>query len=172
MKILIPAAAALLMASCAGKPKLSEPVDIDPDAYAGSAECCPAGCIQCPDPDPDPGPAAEVLAEMNRIRAQSGAGPLVMDARLTCAADAHSRDIGSRRACTHTGADGSTPWQRAERCGTRAYGEIVACGHRTGAAAVQGWYNSSGHRQIMLDRRYGKVGIAMHNYYWTAIFSF
>jgi len=152
---------------------LVDPIEESTDFYFMS-ECCPKGCIECPDPDPEPpvGPIQDVLREMNKIRAQVGAGPVFIDSKLTCAADAHSKDIGAKRVCSHYGSDGSTPWKRAERCGTRAYGEIVACGHRTGADAVRGWYNSSGHRKIMLNGQFKKVGIAVHNYHWTAIFAY
>ena len=90
---------------------------------------------------------------------------------LLGAAQLHSDDIGVRRACTHTGADGSGPGDRVGQCSGAGWtGEIVACGQGTPASAVDAWLGSPGHRAIMLGRSKSEVGVGMTNDYWTAIF--
>ena len=125
-----------------------------------------------PEKQPEKDVIIELLSEMNAERAKVNAPALVIDSGLTCAARTHSNDIGIRKVCTHTGVNGSTPWDRARFCQVEAYGEIVACGQKTPKEAVLSWYYSPGHKKIMLDKNFKKVGIAVTNYYWTAIFSY
>lgn len=138
--------------------------------------CLLFGCTTLPQQQPhqiiivDDTP--HILELMNNERKKVGAAPLSIDAKLTCAASRHSKDIGTRKICTHTGVDRSTPWQRANLCGTKANGEIVACGQKSAKEAVIAWMKSNPHKNIMLTKNYTKVGIAMHNNYWTAIFSY
>jgi uncharacterized protein YkwD len=113
----------------------------------------------------------ELVRLINVERAKVKAAPVILSSGLNCAAQKHANDIGVKKRCTHTGSNGSSPWDRAKSCGTTANGEIVACGHQTPAAAVKGWYNSSGHRTIMLNKSYTRVGVGMLNNYWVAIFS-
>ena len=113
----------------------------------------------------------ELVRLINVERAKVKAAPVVLSTGLNCAAQKHANDIGAKKRCTHTGSDGSSPWDRAKRCGTFANGEIVACGYQTPAATVKGWYGSSGHRTIMLNPTYTRIGVGMFNNYWVAIFS-
>ncbi len=165
----------LSLTSCISfnKGSLTDPVSED---YA-EFERWPKPCMPCPecptDPDveqPENPEQPKLLTVMNQYRANAGMKPLTIDIGLNCAAQGHSIDIGSSKRCSHSGSDGSTPWDRAERCNTSAQGEIIACGQRTEEQAVQAWYQSTGHRNIMLNSRFERVGMAMHNYYWTAIF--
>lgn len=45
--------------------------------------------------------------------------------------------------------------------GVRAVAENVAYGYRDASGAVEGWWNSSGHRQNMLNPKYSKMGAAV-----------
>lgn len=128
-------------------------------------------CKPQPTPLPPPSsPAKSVMAEINRVRAQRGLPAVAELPALNCAALRHAKDIAPRKVCTHTGSDGSTPWDRAKSCGTFANGEIVACGHQSAAAAVVGWTNSPGHAAIMFDPAQKRFGAAMEGNYWVVIF--
>lgn len=143
-------------------PKVSE----EPKVESASNPCQPQ-----PTPQPPADSAAKaVLAEINKARTQRGLSVLGELAALNCASARHAKDIGQRRVCTHTGADGSSPWDRAKGCGTVASGEIVACGHQTAAAAVVGWTNSPGHAAIMFDPAQKRFGAAMVNNFWVVMF--
>lgn len=125
---------------------------------------------------PSPGDSAfnenakKLLAEINLQRSNRNLSQLTLDTKLQCAADVHAKDIGPRRTCSHTGSDGSSPSDRASRCGTRWSGEIVACGQTSVKAAVQAWTNSPGHADIMYDPNQKRIGAAMVNNYWVVIF--
>ena len=116
------------------------------------------------------GAATDLVAEINRVRVARGLRKVTATAGLNCAAQRHAKDIGPRRVCSHTGSDGSSPWARASRCGAKADGEIIACGHRTPAAAVQGWTKSPGHAAIMFNPNQTIVGAAMVDNYWVVDF--
>jgi len=111
-----------------------------------------------------------LVAEINRVRVARGLRKVTATAGLNCAAQRHAKDIGTRHVCSHTGSDGSSPWARASRCGAKADGEIIACGHRTPAAAVQGWTKSPGHAAIMFNPNQTIVGAAMVDNYWVVDF--
>jgi len=124
-------------------------------------------------PMEDPGIAIkDLLEEINKEREAAKVGELYISTRLKCAADRHSNDMGKNKNCSHTGTDKTSPWDRAEKCGTKAYGEIIACGQSTPRKAVDGWLKSAPHKKIMLNGRFKSVGLGMENNYWTAIFGY
>ncbi len=139
---------------------------------------CPA-CPACPGdgpiivpvpPIPTPYPGENgVVAAINAARAVKGLPKVVEDTRLNCAAIAHAKDIAPRNICGHVGSDGSQFWQRAQKCGGQALGEIVACGYLDEKGAVQGWDQSPGHAAIMYGD-YRKVGVGEVNGYYVAVF--
>lgn len=116
---------------------------------------------------------SELLDTINKERKARGLPTLTERSGLTCAATRHSKDIGTRKVCTHTGKDGSNPAARIKACGYKSmgWGEIVACGQKTPRAAVDSWLKSPGHRAIMLSRNYKYFGGSMYNNYWTVAFS-
>lgn len=128
-----------------------------------------------PTPSPSPGTptegdAAGVGAEVNKARASRGLSAVEILPALNCAAARHAKDTGSRGMCSHTGSDGSSPWDRAKDCGTFANGEIIACGQGSAAEAVSAWTLSPGHAAIMYDGGQKKMGVAMFQNYWVVIF--
>ena len=114
-----------------------------------------------------------LLDIINTERANRKLNKLMEIPSLSCAAQNHSNDIGTRKACTHTGRDGSSFVTRVKRCGYNltSGGEIVACGQTSPRAAVTAWLNSSGHRAIMLDPGQKYFGAGWKNNYWTVVFS-
>ncbi|MFF3378711.1 CAP domain-containing protein [Streptomyces sp. NPDC002680] len=121
--------------------------------------------------------AAEVTDLTNRERARAGLPPLATDALLTRAAQAHSTDMVVRQFYSHTGPDGSQPWDRAAAAGStrRTIGENIACGQRSPAEVVEGWMNSPGHRANILKREFTHIGIGFAGggkagTYWTQLF--
>jgi uncharacterized protein YkwD len=118
----------------------------------------------------------EVVALTNRERAEAGCGALRLDSRLHAAARDHSEDMAAHKTMSHTGSDGSTPWERAERAGyTEAMAENVAMGYRTATAVMNGWMNSDGHRANILNCDAHAVGVGLAyaadgTPYWTQLF--
>ena len=79
---------------------------------------------------------------------------------------------------SHTGSDGSSPLDRIKRTGYsyRSAAENIAAGYRTAGDVVQGWYNSPGHRQNMLNCHLHEIGVAYadggsYGRYWTQVFA-
>lgn len=121
-----------------------------------------------------------VLDRTNTERAQRGAAPLQLHPQLNQAAEAHAADQFNRGCnnLSHTGTDGSSPFDRIERTGLqyRAAAENIACGYGSPAAVMDGWMNSSGHRANILNSSYTHIGIsatidANGRPYWVQVFA-
>lgn len=99
--------------------------------------------------------APEMLAATNQHRASLGLAALQLDPTLARASTWKARDMARRDYFAHddpAGADGSparTPWERLTACGFPSDGskaENIAAGRQSGAAFVQAWIDSPGHR--------------------------
>ena len=131
----------------------------------------------------DDGFAAQGVDLVTGHRAAAGCRPLVVDGRLVAAAEGHSEDMAHNDFFSHTGSDGSLPWDRMEAEGyewSRA-AENIAAGFRTPEDVVAGWMNSSGHRANILDCRLVDTGVGYvylaedggevnYHHYWTQVF--
>ncbi|MEU9416924.1 CAP domain-containing protein [Streptomyces sp. NPDC048272] len=123
---------------------------------------------------PSSGPAAEVVALVNQERAKAGCSALTVNAKLTTAALNHSKDMAAHSNMSHTGSDGSDPGARITRAGYSwmTYGENVAYGYSTPEQVMNGWMNSPGHRQNILNCAFKEIGVGLAepNSYWTQDF--
>ncbi|HEX2122716.1 MAG TPA: CAP domain-containing protein [Thermoanaerobaculia bacterium] len=104
-----------------------------------------------------------IVAEMNRQRAAHGLVPLRLESRLTQAAGDGANDMFAKRYFDHVSPDGIQPftWVRKRGYRYRIVGENLALGYRSGAAVVDGWMRSPGHRENILQRSYDEVGLAV-----------
>ncbi|AQT72221.1 CAP domain-containing protein [Streptomyces sp. fd1-xmd] len=134
---------------------------------------------QPPKTSPAPAPAASgsvaaVLALVNQERAAAGCQAVTLNAKLTKAAQDHSADMAAHSNMSHTGSDGSDPGTRITRAGYAwsTYGENVAYGYSTPEKVMEGWMNSPGHRENILNCSFKEIGIglAQPNHYWTQNF--
>jgi len=125
----------------------------------------------------------EVLQLTNQFRSENGRSPLKLNVELNATAYGHSQDMAQQDYFSHTGKDGSLPWDRAKEVGyeARAMGENIAAGQRTPQEVVQGWINSPGHRANLLNANYTELGVGYYylandtgsvnyNRYWTQVF--
>jgi uncharacterized protein YkwD len=106
------------------------------------------------------------------------ARPLTLDNRLNSAADAHATDMTTHNFFSHTGSDGSQPWDRMTRAGySWSYaGENIGAGYSTASAAVQGWINSPGHCANIMNPNFTNLGVGYstggtYRYYWVTDFA-
>ncbi|MFP2929586.1 CAP domain-containing protein [Pyxidicoccus sp. 3LG] len=131
---------------------------------------------------------AQVLTLVNQRRADGAtcggvAKPpvpaLTLDNRLRCAARKHSKDMGTNNFMSHTGSNGSTPWQRMNSAGYtyRSAGENVAAGYSTATAVVNGWMSSTGHCNNIMNASFTQLGVgyfhapsSTYKHYWTQDF--
>ncbi|MBE9155514.1 CAP domain-containing protein [Nodosilinea sp. LEGE 06152] len=120
--------------------------------------------------------AQELLRLVNAERQRVNAPPLVLNEKLTAAAQRHAQDMATSRRMSHTGSDGSTMRSRIDATGYRwsTIGENVAMGQPTAAAVMSAWMNSPGHRQNILNPAFTELGVGQATgsgrIYWTQVF--
>lgn len=147
-----------------------------------------AGCAEAPGPLT---PAAPRLAleqvslqpeeardGINRYRASRGLPPLVIDTRLTAAAQRHAEDLSSHDRISHRGSDGTNPWDRVRATGYKARlaAENVGVGQRSFEEVLQGWKDSPGHNRNLLLPDATQMGVALvvnpsarNQTFWTLV---
>ncbi|MCA9525630.1 MAG: hypothetical protein KC549_04950, partial [Myxococcales bacterium] len=120
---------------------------------------------------------AETVRLANASRAQSGLRALTCDATMRAAARAHSQDMCDNGYFSHTGRDGSQPWDRMRRAGAQfgAAGENIAWGYGSPDAVHTGWMNSAGHRANLLGNGWRRIAVGYvacgGQPYWTQVFA-
>jgi uncharacterized protein YkwD len=119
----------------------------------------------------------EVLELTNAERADEGCGPLRADEQLHEAAVLHSQDMAERDYFDHVTPEGVGPGERAERAGYDSWGgENIAWGYRSAEDVVEGWMDSPGHRENILNCDFVAIGIGAADSdrgpYWTQTFGY
>lgn len=115
-----------------------------------------------------------VVDAVNHHRAKAGRRPVVVDVRLTAAAQGHADHMARERILTHVGAGWTDGGMRISNAGYRwrAWAENVAAGQATAGEVMSAWMNSSGHRANILSDRVVHIGVAATKasngvVYWT-----
>jgi uncharacterized protein YkwD len=129
----------------------------------GSYETAPKGALQDRDysvTSLDPEVARDLI---NQYRHEKGLKPLKLNAGLTEAAKAHSRDLAKWDRISHYGSDGSNPWDRVKRTGYKARlaAENVGTGQVTFREVLKGWKESPGHNKNLLLGDAREMGLAL-----------
>lgn len=112
----------------------------------------------------------ETLARINLLRADSAIAPLGWNDTLGSLARAHSTDMGERGYFEHTTPEGVTFDQRISAAGLEfsMAGENIfwtsadTVGftvEELAQAAVDGWWSSPGHRDIMMEPGFNQAGV-------------
>ena len=121
----------------------------------------------------------QIFDVTNAFRVNYRRSTLLWDDLAALTARKHSQDMADRNYFSHTGRDGSQPWDRFRREGGRysSLGENLAGGFYLGIDAFDGWVNSAPHRAGMLESgmRYLGVGFGYNArsssfWYYTQIF--
>ena len=151
------------------------PPGLDPDRPPRRPRTRAVAAGGCADADTEPAignvpqVATATLCLVNLERTRRGLRRLRMDRRLVRAAGAHSFDMVVRGFFAHVAPDGSTLVQRLRRArwlprrGWSA-GENIAFGEAylsTPRATVEGWMQSSGHRENILTRGWRLAGVGV-----------
>ncbi|MFF3501938.1 sigma-70 family RNA polymerase sigma factor [Streptomyces sp. NPDC003247] len=122
------------------------------------------------------GTAAQVIALVNKERADAGCDPVSENSKLRAAAQGHSDDMAARDFFDHTNPDGDGPGERITAAGYRwsTYGENIAMGQQTAEAVMTSWMNSEGHRANILNCAFEEIGVGIHEDgggpWWTQAF--
>ena len=130
----------------------------------------------------------EVLTYINQARSkpcQCGSTvypavpALTLDTQLNSASDKFALDMATYNYFSHTGRDGSMPWDRMTREGYvwRAAGENIAAGYTTTRSVVDGWLKSEGHCKNIMSANFKNVGVgyaysatSTYKHYWVTDF--
>jgi uncharacterized protein YkwD len=115
--------------------------------------------------------AARTLELVNEARSQprrcgsrsfAAAAPLTLDRTLDSVAYGHATDMAEHNYFEHEDLAGHTPADRVRAVGYREklVGENIAFGPRTADEVVQGWLDSPGHCENIMDPRFAQMGIA------------
>lgn len=117
----------------------------------------------------------EVIALINKRRA-AGAScggvwrkpvpAVIKHDKLRCAARKHSKDMGVADFTSHTGSNGSSPWDRIHAAGYNytSAAENIAWGYSTPAAVVDAWMKSTGHCNNIMAANLEEIGVG---YYYS-----
>jgi uncharacterized protein YkwD len=107
---------------------------------------------------------------INQERMNRGLPVLPSTTALDCAAVFHASDMEANSLCSHVGSNNSRFWERAKKCGTRASGEVIGCGHQDEASLVRDWLRDKPHADIILDKKNVAMGASRVGDYWVVIF--
>ena len=116
-----------------------------------------------------------VLDLTNKERKKAGLGTLTLSDELCKIADVRAKEIV--KSFSHTRPNGTSCFTVLKENGItyRTAGENLAYGQKTASAVMNGWMNSSGHKANILNKNYGKIGIAYYNLngvkYWVQLFT-
>lgn len=136
---------------------------LDDKAPKGTYETAPSGALADRDYSQTQLNVEMARDIINQYRKDNGLKPLKINAELTAAAKAHSRDLAKWDRISHYGSDGSNPWDRVKRAGYKARlaAENVGTGQVTFDEVMKGWKNSHGHNKNLLLSDAEHMGLAL-----------
>lgn len=120
-----------------------------------------------------------LLSSINSIRSANGLPPVAADDSLNAAAQGHSTWLAQNNKSGHDGQGGSNPGTRIYNAGFTGstVAENVAVGLPTTGEAIDGWMNSPGHRENILNPEFTKIGVGYncrtsgpYQHFWTMTF--
>jgi uncharacterized protein YkwD len=159
-----------------------------PAASSRTAPPPPAPALAPRNP-PAPVLASQVLRLVNDARTRgthcgqrvfAPAPPLVLSGTLTDVAFGHAADMAEHDYFEHQGLNGQSPADRVRAMGYREkrVGENIAYGPKSVEDVVQGWLDSPGHCENIMDPRFAEMGIAYaagrsgrHGLHWVQVFA-
>lgn len=104
---------------------------------------------------------------------------LKANSKLDTSSQGHAASMAAKNFFSHTGLDGSQPWDRMKRAGYNysAAGENIAAGNSTVDATMTQWLNSPGHCANIMSRNFTEIGIgydygasSTYKHYWVQNF--
>ncbi len=124
-----------------------------------------------PKPPTPPVPSSDLVTLHNQFRVKNGLSVLTVDPRLMKSAQAHSEDMAKHNRLSHTGSDGSSPFERMTRAGYTwsAAAENVAAGQTNATDVMLDWINDPPHKRDILGP-YKNIGVGRSGTYWTVDF--
>ncbi|UOR10230.1 CAP domain-containing protein [Halobacillus amylolyticus] len=116
----------------------------------------------------------KVVELTNAERAQEGLAPLELDVELSKVAKDKSLDMQQNDYFSHTSPTYGSPFDMMKQYGIdyTTAGENIAMGQTSPEQVVQGWMNSQGHRENIMNPSFTHIGVgyAEQGNYWTQMF--
>ena len=126
---------------------------------------------------PHAGIAQEMLEAVNQQRRSAGLAELSLSQELTKVANIKAEDMRDQGYFSHTSPTYGSPFDMMKAFGIsyRTAGENIAKGQNSVKAVMNGWMNSSGHRENILNAKYTHLGVGYctdnaGNTYWVQMF--
>lgn len=120
---------------------------------------------------------SQVVSLVNQERAKQGLSPLKINAKLSDVATKKAEDMRDKGYFSHTSPTYGSPFDMMKQFGIRysSAGENIAKGQKTPEAVMNGWMNSQGHRDNILNSSYTEIGVGYvtdgsGNTYWVQMF--
>ena len=132
--------------------------------------------------------ANRALELVNQVRARGThcgdelfgpAPPLTLSGMLSDVASGHANDMAQKNYFEHVDPAGHSPADRVRATGyqEKLVGENIAYGPKTVDEVVQGWLDSPGHCENIMDPRFVEMGLALapgrvkRGLYWVQVFA-
>ena len=116
----------------------------------------------------------EVVELTNVEREKQGLAPLKLDTELSAVAKDKSLDMQNNGYFSHTSPTYGSPFDMMKSYGIdyRTAGENIAMGQTSPEQVVNGWMNSEGHRENIMNPNFTHIGVghAEGGNYWTQMF--
>ncbi|OZU90432.1 hypothetical protein CIL03_04605 [Virgibacillus indicus] len=108
----------------------------------------------------------------NVLRSHYGKSELAWEENVSEVAFLHSKDMAENNYFSHYSKDGNGLKERlaVEDIFYLAAGENIAAQYPDAAAAMEGWLNSEGHREALLNDDYTHLGAGVYRFYYTQNF--
>lgn len=115
----------------------------------------------------------EVFLLVNEIRAENGMQTFEWSDDLATVGRNHAEDMYVRNFFSHKNPDNKSPFDRMKEYGISYMyaAENIAQGQKSPQEAVNGWMNSAGHRENILNPNLKKLGVGFYKDYWCQLFS-
>ncbi|WP_040204784.1 CAP domain-containing protein [Neobacillus jeddahensis] len=114
----------------------------------------------------------EIFDLTNVLRVRHKLKPLEWDQMTSEAAYGHSRDMAENDDFSHTSKKFGDLANRLKTAKIvyQAAGENIAANYSDGPAVIEGWLNSKGHRESLLNKDYTHLGVGVYQKYYTQNF--
>ncbi|WP_419180502.1 CAP domain-containing protein [Bacillus salipaludis] len=118
------------------------------------------------------GEEKQIFDLTNVLRVRHDLKPLLWDEKTAKAAYGHSKDMAKNNDFSHTSKKFGTLSDRLKSAKVvyQAAGENIAANYIDGPASVEGWLNSKGHRDSMLNKDFTHIGVGVFQKYYTQNF--
>lgn len=114
----------------------------------------------------------QIFSITNIFRNQHEKSKLKRVGSVSQVAFLHSKDMAVNNYFSHYGLEGEGLKERlaSEEVYYLAAGENIAAQYPDAPAAMQGWLNSKGHREALLEDDYTHLGVGVYHFYYTQNF--